>query len=81
MKGLNINTLIICGFLTDVCVHYTSVDAHQHDYIVRVMYDTVRGSSEEAHDAALKAIKYLQRDSKTNSEEVIKWMKVRSNIE
>jgi nicotinamidase-related amidase len=71
LKGLQIETLLICGFLTDVCVHYTSADAHQHDYYVRLLYDCVRGSSPEAHQASLNAIKYLQTASETNSDEVI----------
>jgi nicotinamidase-related amidase len=71
LKGLKIETLIICGFLTDVCVHYTSADAHQHDYYVRLMHDCVRGSSIEAHQASLNAIEYLQTASKTNSKEII----------
>jgi len=42
---------------------WTEVDAHQHDYHIRVVTDAVAGSSEEAHEYALKAIKYLQRDA------------------
>lgn len=71
LKGLGVNTLIVCGFLTDVCVHYTCVDAHQHDYHVKVVYDGVRGSTEDAHHAALKAIKYLQRNSEIYSDQWI----------
>ncbi|QHW32467.1 cysteine hydrolase [Paenibacillus rhizovicinus] len=71
LKGLKVETLIIGGFLTDVCVHYTSADAHQHDYYVRIMHDCVRGSSPEAHQASLNAIKYLQTASETNSAEII----------
>lgn len=71
LKGLKVETLIICGFLTDVCVHYTSADAHQHDYYVRIMHDCVRGSSPEAHQASLNAIEYLQTASATNSAEII----------
>ena len=51
------------GGLTDVCIHYTAVDAHQNDYYIKVVTDAVAGSSQEAHDAALRAIHYLQRDS------------------
>lgn len=51
------------GGLTDVCIHYTAVDAHQHDYHIRVVTDAVAGSSDEAHRYALQAIKYLQRDA------------------
>ena len=55
--------LYLIGGLTDVCIHYTAVDAHQHDYYVKVVTDAVAGSSKEAHEYALKAIHYLQRDS------------------
>jgi nicotinamidase-related amidase len=60
LRGLKVDTLILCGGLTDVCVHYTFVDGHQSDYFCRVVEDCVGGSSVEAHDAALKAMEYLQ---------------------
>lgn len=60
LRGLKIDTLVIMGTLTDVCVHYTAVDAHQHDYVVYVIEDCCMGSDGEAHRAALNAIKYLQ---------------------
>ena len=60
LRGLSVDTLLLCGGLTDVCVHYTFVDAHQSDYYCRVIEDCVGGSSEEAHAAALRAMEYLQ---------------------
>lgn len=60
LKGLKVDTLYMIGGLTDVCIHYTAVDAHQHDYHIRVVTDAVAGSSKEAHEAALRAIYYLQ---------------------
>ncbi len=60
LRGLKAETLLLCGGLTDVCVHYTFVDAHQSDYFCRVVEDCVAGSSLEAHEASLKAIEYLQ---------------------
>jgi len=62
LKSLGVSTLILVGALTDVCVHYTFADAHQHDYHLRVVTDCVGGSSRNAHDAALRAMQYLQRD-------------------
>jgi nicotinamidase-related amidase len=55
--------LVLCGALTDVCVHYTFADAHQRDLYARVVTDCVGGSTTEASDAALDAMKYLQRDA------------------
>ena len=71
LKGLKAQTLILCGGLTDVCVHYTFVDAHQHDYFARVVEDCVGGSSVAAHEASLNAMEYLQRDARCTSEQVI----------
>lgn len=60
LRGLTAETLILVGGLTDVCVHYTFVDAHQGDYFCRVIEDCVAGSSFEAHQASLNAMEYLQ---------------------
>ena len=63
LKGLHVDTLYLIGGLTDVCIHYTAVDAHQHDYHIKVVTDAVAGSSTEAHHYALRAIQYLQRNA------------------
>lgn len=60
LRGLKAETLILVGGLTDVCVHYTFVDAHQSDYFCRVIEDCVAGSSIDAHNASLRAMEYLQ---------------------
>lgn len=60
LKGLKVDTLIMIGGLTDVCVHYTYVDGHQHDYFCRNIEDCVAGASLAAHDASLEAMEYLQ---------------------
>jgi nicotinamidase-related amidase len=74
LKAYRAGTLFLVGGLTDVCIHYTFVDAHQHDYVVRVVTDGVGGSSREAHDAALAAIRYLQRDALVTTEGVLEWL-------
>jgi nicotinamidase-related amidase len=71
LKAYKAETVILFGGLTDVCVHYTAVDAHQHDYRVRVATDAVGGSSQRAHDAALEAIHYLQSDALATTDELI----------
>ena len=60
LKGLRADTLILVGGHTNVCVHDTFVDAHQHDYYWRVVQDCVAGSSVDAHDAALRVMEHLQ---------------------
>lgn len=71
LRGLNVQTLIMGGYYTDVCVHYTAVDAHQNDYYIRVLHDGCLGSSHAAHQASLNAMTYLQHASKTNSTEMV----------
>ena len=71
LKGLKANTLILIGGHTDVCVHYTFVDGHQHDYFCRVVEDCVAGSSLEAHEAALRAMEYLQTGARRTSVDVL----------
>jgi nicotinamidase-related amidase len=71
LRGLKVDTLLLCGGLTDVCVHYTFVDGHQSDYFCRVIEDCVAGSSETAHEAALRAMEYLQTGARRSLEEVL----------
>jgi nicotinamidase-related amidase len=74
LKAYRAETVLLIGGLTDVCIHYTAVDAHQHDYRVRVITDAVGGSTQEAHDASLRAIEYLQRDALVTTAQVQEWL-------
>jgi len=71
LKGLKAETLILIGGLTDVCVHYTFADGHQHDYHCRVVEDAVGGSSDTAHAASLNAMEYLQTGARRRTEEIL----------
>lgn len=71
LRGLKIDTLLLCGGLTDVCVHYTFVDGHQSDYFCRVIEDCVAGSSAAAHEASLKAMEYLQTGARCSLASVL----------
>ncbi len=72
LRSLCVETVLLVGSLTDVCVHYTAADAHQLDYHVRVVTDCVGGSTHEAHRAALRSIAYLQRDALVDSAQVLR---------
>ncbi|UTW12233.1 cysteine hydrolase family protein [Marinobacterium rhizophilum] len=71
LRGLGVDTLLLCGGLTDVCVHYTFVDGHQSDYFCRVVEDCVAGSDTDAHESALKAMEYLQTGARRSLAEVV----------
>lgn len=80
LKAYKAETLLLVGGLTDVCIHYTAADAHQHDYFVRVVTDCVGGSSRRAHEAALEAIAYLQRDALVTAADVRAWLDERERV-
>ena len=74
LNGLDVkpnDTLIICGDATNVCVHYTSAEAHQRDYRIKVVEECCAGTSWEEHEAALTQINYLQHGSRVKLEEVL----------
>ncbi len=71
LRGLGTTTLLLCGGLTDVCVHYTFADAHQRDFFVRVAQDAVIGSSLEAHNASLLAMEYLQTGARRSTRDLV----------
>jgi nicotinamidase-related amidase len=71
LRGLGVAGIVLAGELTDVCVHYTFVDAHQLDYHVRVIEDCCGGSTRARHDAALDAMAYLQSAARCTAEEIL----------
>ncbi len=71
LKGLQADTLILVGGLTDICIHFSFVDAHQGDYYCRVLDDCVSGSDLAAHEAALANMEYLQAGSVMSSKDML----------
>jgi biuret amidohydrolase len=71
LRGLKVDTLVLVGAMTNVCVHYTFVDAHQLDYHVFVVEDAVFGSDWESHHAALRAMEYLQRETRITAADFV----------
>ncbi len=74
LNGLGIlpgDTLIIVGDATNVCVHYTSAEAHQRDYRIRVVEEGCAGTSIEEHEATLTAIEYLQAGGRVKLAEML----------
>jgi len=74
LKAYKAESLILIGGFTDICVLYTAIDAHQRDFFINVVTDVVSGSSRQAHDDALEAMRYVQRDALVTSDEVAAWL-------
>lgn len=71
LRGLRSETLILVSALTDVSVHYTFVDAHQGACFHRVVDDCLAGSRNEAHEASLRAVEYLQTGAVRTLDDVL----------
>lgn len=59
LKALEVDTLLVAGVSSDVCVHWTVGEAFQRDYHVRVLEDCVAGTTEVDHDASLTIMRNL----------------------
>lgn len=68
LDSLEIDTLIITGAATDVCVRATATDAQQFGYYVLVPKDCVAGTCEKQNEAALEHIRYILGDIVTTQD-------------
>ena len=59
LNGLGVETLLLTGVCSNICVLWTAGDAYQLDYHVRVIEDCVAGTSPEEHEAALTIMRPL----------------------
>lgn len=59
LRGLDVDTLILTGVMTDICVRATAQDAMQFDYYVVVPRECVAGTTHARHEAALENIEYI----------------------
>jgi nicotinamidase-related amidase len=59
LGGLGVQTLLVTGVCTNICVLWTVGEAYQLDYHVRVLEDCIAGTSIEEHQAALAIMRPL----------------------
>jgi len=66
---LQVNTLILTGITTDICVLFTANDAYMRDYNLCVLKDCVASVKLEENEHALKHIKrVLKADTRLSNE-------------
>ena len=58
LRGEAVDTLIVCGVTTEICVESTIRDAYFRDYAILVPTDAVAAFDVERHQGALKIIEY-----------------------
>lgn len=59
LNGLGVQTLLLTGVCSNICVLWTAGDAYQLDYHVRVIEDCTAGTSMAEHEAALAIMRPL----------------------
>jgi ureidoacrylate peracid hydrolase len=59
LKGLELDSLVVCGVTTNCCVETTVRDASQRDYRCFVVADAVAEFDDQRHDAALQSMAML----------------------
>jgi len=60
LRTYDVDTVILVGFMTNVCVHYTAHGAHEHDYAFRVAEQATAAPTQELHEIGLTCLRYLQ---------------------
>jgi nicotinamidase-related amidase len=61
LRGLSVDTVMLAGVITNVCVEATARDAFHRDFRVVVLRDCVSGFSRELHDASLRTMAIFTR--------------------
>lgn len=74
LRRYGVESLVMIGGFTDICILYTAVDADHRDLRINVVTDVVSGSSRQAHDDALTMIGNLQDGCLVTSDEVLTWL-------
>ena len=58
LRGLGVDTLIICGVTTEICVESTIRDAYFRDFKILVPKDAVAAMDIDRHEGTLATIEY-----------------------
>ena len=59
LRAQRINTLVLCGVTTNICVETTARDSAQRDYRTFVVRDAVAEVDEFRHEISLKALEHM----------------------
>lgn len=61
LRGLGVETVLLAGAITNICVEATARDAFHRDLRVVVLADCVTGFDRELHDASLRTMAIFTR--------------------
>ena len=72
LRELRVDTMIIMGLVTDICVQHTTADAFFRGYRTVVPQDCVEASSEQIQTVAIDYMKKTYGSEITNLNEILK---------
>ena len=72
LKSLEVDTVIITGIVTNVCVQHAAADAYFHGYDIVVPEDCVQARSDGEQEAGLQYMRRNYRAEITTSEALMK---------
>ncbi len=61
LRGLSVDTIMLAGVITNVCVEATARDAFHRDFRIVVLSDCVSGFNRKLHDASLETLQLFGR--------------------
>ena len=79
LKGLSVDTLVVCGLTTECCVDCTVRDAFHRDYQVFVASDACAAYDPELHEGALLSLELNCAILATTSDIVTAWTGAMAN--
>lgn len=72
LRHMKINTIILGGMHTDICVNHTASDGYKLGYRIVVPADAVDALDEERHQYGLKRLEELYKATITDVDSIIK---------
>jgi nicotinamidase-related amidase len=59
LRANDVETVLVCGYMTNVCVESTARSAHERGYNVVVVSDACAASTTETHEASLRNVERI----------------------
>ncbi len=72
LRELNVDTVVLTGVTTDICVKHTAADAFFRGYNIIVLEDCVEAFDEESHKFALNYMQKIYKARIIKSDEFLK---------
>jgi nicotinamidase-related amidase len=71
LRELGVDTVVLTGLVTNICIQHTAADAFFRGYKILVPRDCVEAASDEAHEGSLGYMEEMYGAEITSSEELI----------